>query len=180
MERGIDYKKLIRAIDFYEGYGYKYIEVPWTVSENIANITKPIEARNFYVNNKCLVASAEQSFLELSINYNLLPGRYCSMTPAFRDEAVFDRLHAPYFMKLELFQSIDVNFENLAFMIDKAERFFSQYCNTTKAITEDGFDINTQQGIELGSYGIREYNGFQWIYGTGCAEPRLTRAIIRT
>lgn len=28
---------------------------------------------------------------------------------------------------------------------------------------------------ELGSYGIRKYeNLFQWIYGTGCAEPRLS------
>jgi hypothetical protein len=31
------------------------------------------------------------------------------------------------------------------------------------------------KGYELGSYGIRKYkNLFQWVYGTGCAEPRLS------
>jgi len=29
-------------------------------------------------------------------------------------------------------------------------------------------------GIELGSYGIRECEYLSWIYATGCAEPRLS------
>jgi hypothetical protein len=33
------------------------------------------------------------------------------------------------------------------------------------------------RGIELGSYGIRKCNFLTWIYGTGVAEPRLTRAL---
>lgn len=33
------------------------------------------------------------------------------------------------------------------------------------------------RGIELGSYGIRECEFLTWIYGTGVAEPRLTRVM---
>jgi hypothetical protein len=30
--------------------------------------------------------------------------------------------------------------------------------------------------IEIGSYGMREYENFKWIYGTGMAEPRFSKA----
>lgn len=185
MERGIDFSKLFTAKTFYEFSGFTWIDVPWTVDEDIANITKPLECKNFIVNGKCLVASAEQSFLQLSLKgdengVKLKPGKYAAMTPCFRDESVLDRLHSPYFMKIELFQSIDVNMQYLGSMIEAAETFFKTYCmKVLVAESEDGFDITTKQGIELGSYGIREYEGFKWIFGTGCAEPRLTRAIIR-
>ena len=33
------------------------------------------------------------------------------------------------------------------------------------------------RGIELGSYGIRRCSYLTWIYGTGVAEPRLSRAL---
>lgn len=33
------------------------------------------------------------------------------------------------------------------------------------------------RGIELGSYGIRKCDFLTWIYGTGVAEPRLTRTL---
>lgn len=33
------------------------------------------------------------------------------------------------------------------------------------------------RGIELGSYGIRRCQFLSWIYGTGVAEPRLTRTL---
>jgi len=36
------------------------------------------------------------------------------------------------------------------------------------------YDIN-YKNYELGSYGIRKHkNLFHWVYGTGCAEPRLS------
>jgi hypothetical protein len=44
--------------------------------------------------------------------------------------------------------------------------------------TPVGRDINFN-GIEVGSYGIREFEGFKWVYGTGAAEPRLSQAIGR-
>jgi len=35
------------------------------------------------------------------------------------------------------------------------------------------YDI-TYKDIELGSYGIRHCEFLDWIFGTGCAEPRLS------
>ncbi len=177
--KGIDYGRLANAKEFYSTVGYEFIHLPWVVDVDIANITKPSELRNFYVKEDVLVASGEQSFLQLSLKENLEPGIYQGVTPCFRDEGTIDRLHQPYFIKLELFQSIDVNMENLGRMINDAQSFFSIYAiDTVKTITDDGFDINTKNGIELGSYGIREVNGFKWIYGTGLAEPRLTNALM--
>lgn len=41
--------------------------------------------------------------------------------------------------------------------------------------TVEGADL-TIDGIEIGSYGIRTYNTITWIYGTGLAEPRFSKA----
>jgi len=41
IKKMINYKILSDSIDFYEKYGFKRIESPWTVSEYIDNITKP-------------------------------------------------------------------------------------------------------------------------------------------
>ena len=40
--------------------------------------------------------------------------------------------------------------------------------------TEISVDINFKD-IELGSYGIRETEFLIFFYGTGCAEPRLSK-----
>jgi hypothetical protein len=44
---------------------------------------------------------------------------------------------------------------------------------------EPAFDIVSRRGrIEIGSYGIRRDDKVgKWVYGTGCAEPRLSYAI---
>lgn len=64
-------------------------------------------------------------------------------------------------------------------MVIDAAMFFSKYTNSSKVSidsTKEGHDI-TINGIEVGSYGGRQFNGFTWIYGTGCAEPRLSEAL---
>ncbi len=33
------------------------------------------------------------------------------------------------------------------------------------------------KGIEVGSYGYRYIDDFAWVYGTGCAEPRLSQVL---
>lgn len=38
-----------------------------------------------------------------------------------------------------------------------------------------GYDL-LLSGIEVGSYGFREYKNNKWIYGTGLAEPRFSQA----
>ena len=52
------------------------------------------------------MASAEQSFLELFLNKKIEYGRYCGITPCFRDETV-DYLHNNFFMKVELIDTLD-------------------------------------------------------------------------
>ena len=42
--------------------------------------------------------------------------------------------------------------------------------------TDEGYDI-VLNGIEVGSYGIRQHENLRWIYGTGIAEPRFSTAL---
>ena len=42
--------------------------------------------------------------------------------------------------------------------------------------TKEGYDLMIN-GIEVGSYGLRMGNGYEWVYGTGLAEPRFSVAI---
>jgi len=59
--------------------------------------------------------------------------------------------------------------------------YFNQGVKTYKAIqqfiVENRDDYPDYNGVELGSYGIRECKFLKWIYGTGCAEPRLSQVI---
>jgi hypothetical protein len=155
---------------------------------------------------KVLVASGEQSFLYL-YNKGFLPkGKFQTTTPCFRDET-FDVWHTKYFIKNELIITDDVSKEQLRNVIHSARDFFRKYCLLPKVndswisgVDEkddvyiwDGFEkiaeVNVNdaylypsydlmyRGVELGSYGIRHCNFLKWIYGTGVAEPRLSRLL---
>lgn len=176
----INYKILDESLTFYEGKGFKRIEAPWTVSEYVDNITKPSDKLSFQLkhNDKCLVASGEQSFLYLYLKDFLPKGRFQTITPCFRYES-FDFLHTKYFMKNELIITDNVNDGNLLNIVDTALEFYSKYLpKNDLIITSDlhGFDI-MYKGTELGSYGIRNCDFLTWIYGTGCAEPRFSKLI---
>lgn len=186
-ENNIDYRKLMQAIDYYTLHGFQYINLPWLVSENISSVTRPDSCQDFFINKEVLVASGEQSFLQLIKDQKLAPGRYMGLTPCFRDEKVLDELHCQYFMKVELIDTLNPTEKSLDQIIELAINFFQQYlpCEVVQMIdsTYDIVDIKNQ--IELGSYGIRQTflneNPYQskltelkWIYATGCAEPRLT------
>ena len=66
---------------------------------------------------------------------------------------------------------------------EAASRYHKVQKNTceihVKYMGKEMYDIESCNGIELGSYGIREFAGFRWIYGTGVAEPRLSLCIAR-
>lgn len=175
----IDYKILADSLNFYEKEGYTRIEAPWTVSEYVDKLTKPKDTISFQLkhNDKCLVASGEQSFLYLHLK-NFLPEKSALMTitPCYRYEN-FDYTHTKYFMKNELIRTDIVNNSELDKMVDCAYRFFSQYLPNLDIITTDaGYDIE-YKGTELGSYGIRECDFLKWCFGTGCPEPRLSNII---
>ncbi len=175
----IDYKILNDSLIFYEQEGFKRIEAPWTVSSKVDDITRPYEATKFQLkhNNKCLVASGEQSFLYLYLKNFIPKGQYQTITPCFRFEE-FDFMHTKYFMKNELIKTDVVNEIELNKIVDLALDFFQPMFNKKLDVikTEIGLDIEIN-GRELGSYGIRSCEFLEWIYGTGCAEPRTSSLI---
>ena len=188
----INYKILGHSQDFYSSNGFNVIELPWTVTRAISNITKPESVDDYFIpsKNKVLVGSGEQGFLYLYLKGFLPKGKFCGTTPCFRDE-VFDFIHSKYFMKTELIVTDNVNDNERNRLIQTAFEFFSLYlpkenlkvieCDSEdKAGAGTSYDIcyvDDDCEIELGSYGIRSCEYLDWIYGTGCSEPRLSRVI---
>lgn len=173
----IDYAKIAQAVEFYRLRGFEYIDVPWAVQEDAMNVTKPANATNFPLEAFTdLVASGEQSFIEMMFKDELPKGRYVCVTPCFRNETDRTDWTRLYFMKVELIDSFDTSEGNLERIVNIAQDFFKQYLSRVDVVKTDiGFDIQSC-GLELGSYGIRSYHDYKWIYATGCAEPRLSIA----
>lgn len=176
----INYQLLADSQKYYKEKGFRPIEVPWIVPKEIDNITKPIQFNHSTINNTddCLVSSGEQSFLDLNINHNCSGFvRLQSITPCFRLYDIEGDLHRKYFMKNELFITDIVTLNELHKVIDIAFGFFEQYFDKNDLYLDEidkySYDI-TYKGIEIGSYGIRNFNSLEWIYGTGCAEPRMS------
>ncbi len=181
----IDYSKISHAIEFYVSEGFEYLEVPWIVSEKANTITAPKGVKLFDNFLGCNVASGEQSFLELIMQNKLVPGKYVCCTPCFRDEKILDNLHFNWFEKVELIDFLGYgNFSkdkfenNVHDVLKTAESFFKKYLDIEIIDTFEGKDILSKKSqIELGSYGLRNYDNFSWIYGTGVAEPRLSQVL---
>ena len=195
----IQYHRVLQAAEFYENRGYKYVDVPWAVSAEALSITKPprlpMEDCPRIPRAGYIVASAEQSYLHDQIDYMQtlnhtakLTGRFVTVTPCFRNELDFDDLHRPYFLKCELIDwKHTKTVDDLHDMIALAHEWFSAYLPVDVVETEiedpiavsKTYDIVTRRGrIELGSYGVREHARVgRWLYGTGCAEPRLSYAL---
>ena len=181
----IDWHLLSSALNYYETLGYKQIETPWAVPEQICASTKPHDDQSFVLDNAKfegqpheLVGSAEQGFRYLITTGAIAPGKYCSISPCFRVDD-YDALHVPWFMKLELCHIIEEGHDlQLALnnMIQQCERYFNEVGVTCHVVEiDDAFDIGVN-GIEVGSYGIRIVDGTQYIYGTGLALPRFSIA----
>ena len=178
----IDYQKIADSVSFFEAAGYTRIEAPWWVSAEISQITKPKDAYpDYYIpeNRKCLVASGEQSLLYTANKGRLPKGKWFTVTPCFRNESI-GILSKKCFIKTELMITDEVNQEVLKKIITDAHSFFKKQVPNEEYLTvvdtAEGYDI-TYDGIEVGSYGIRSCEFLDWVYGTGCAEPRLSRAI---
>ncbi len=183
----INYAYLTQAIETYARQGFVYIDVPWVVSEKAVEITAPPAATKYPLGSDYLVASGEQSFLELILAGNLKEGRWCCLTPCYRDDKI-DDLHKRCFMKVELIATTAVNNGHLECITRDCLLFFNKIlpgCMVGKTSPIDPLlvegtarDIFSPQGIELGSYGIRQHPDIgSWIYATGCAEPRLSTAL---
>jgi hypothetical protein len=190
----ISYKFLDESLSFYEDKGYRRIETPWLVSPQVSAITRPDHAADYRVKTtdaakvKSFVASGEQSFLYL-INKGHMPtsGMYQTITPCMRHED-FDETHTKYFIKNELIAYGEwANQSRLEMMVDQASSFFEKILIFYRISTEhlrlryyESGQIDIElDGVEIGSYGIRECSFTRWVYGTGLAEPRFSREVKR-
>ena len=180
----INYDILAHSIKHYESNGFVRIESPWTITEQVSSITKPpgkLEFKLVHDDGKVLVASGEQSFLYLYLKGFLPKGRFQTTTPCFRRES-FDSQHSKYFIKNELIDTENVTDERLKEIVEIAFEFFALYFPrqdlkiTGNGITSYPVDIE-YKGVELGRYGIRSCDYLEWIYATGCAEPRLSSTL---
>lgn len=176
----INYRLISAAIEKYQDLGYTFIDVPWVANQEAIDITLPPNKRAFILKNKFLVGSAEQSFLHLILNGKLPEGKYVAATPCFRDD-IEDEYHQKYFFKVELIKYSKIyQFDHFDLINVVADANVVQASLCSKKIeaikTNEGIDL-TINNIEIGSYGIRKYKNFNWIYGTGLAEPRFSKLI---
>lgn len=175
----INYQIIQDSIEYYELKGFKRIESPWTVTKAISDITKPTNGTDWTIKekNKVLVASGKQSFLYL-YNKGFLPkGKFQTCTPCFRDEP-FDSFHTKYFIKNELIITDITKYYSLLDLVNDCKDFFEKYLKKCHIIQTNTYSYDIlYKDIELGSYGIRQCDFLTWIYGTGVAEPRLTRTL---
>jgi hypothetical protein len=165
----------------YVACGFKDLPQPWTASVEAIYATLPPKAQPSGLTSNgehILLGSAEQAFIDRMLDGSMKPGRWQATTPCFREELVIDGLHKPYFMKLELIDYMPSDPDAaLQRIIADAALVLGHHLAWCPALgvekTEQGYDLMLR-GHEIGSYGIREYQGHHWVYGTGLAEPRFT------
>jgi hypothetical protein len=189
----VNHGNISLAVEHFTQRGYVYTEdAPWYVGPAAYFATKPpgavdiqlrAEGKTFTDVMGHPVASGEQSFLQMMLDGQPLKRAIC-VTPCWRYESRMDMLHRKYFMKAELINAQDTDEAHLVDMIHDACTFFERFFSVRTVKIGDAYDI-VEKGtrIELGSYGIRERDidgkRFRWIYGTACAEPRLSTVIQR-
>jgi hypothetical protein len=189
----INWRILSEAKEYYRFCGYKYVEVPWLVPHTTSLATSPLDAAYIQtLENEDLIGSGEQGFLQLILNGELIPDQYQTITPCFRQDQQ-DGLHFRHFMKCELIDylghynvgsGLTATYrgtveETVDYTIRCAATYLGGFTDVSRVVTSSGWDlVHTETGIELGSYGLREYQGHSWVYGTGVALPRLSQVWI--
>lgn len=179
------------AIRWWQSKGFHYVDLPWIVPQRYSDATRPPTARDISTPQGSFVASGEQSFLYLWENEILprdpVPG-FIGWTPCLRDELVLDEHHQHGFMKAEWFVPLAPDQEHylsLAKLIKLQVEMFEFVAG--RALDKTGY-LELQQesplqldlvlsGIEVGSYGVRSFNGAAYIYGTALALPRFSQAL---
>ena len=174
-ERGkppINYRRVADAIEFYQEKGFQYVEVPWIISLGAKKHTYPHKS-SFDLGGATLTGSAEQSIID-AMSRGKTFDKVVMATPCFRDDD-YDDIHFPSFFKVELFAMG----EDYIQLIEAAKGFFTSIGIATEMIKNENpqsiveHDL-TYKGVEIGSYGLREFRSNKYAYGTGLAEPRLS------
>ena len=193
MISNINMKNFIKIVNEYSAQRYNMTTVPMLIDKKIVETTLPKDKQACMFNDQyAYVGSAEQSFLHLKAG-KLATGKHMAMTSCYRDDAE-DESHIRVFLKLELIHVLspdvissnsEVN-RNLMSMIKKCSATFRDVCHSEEIFDNISVEFvgnNESQhdillnGIEIGRYGIRDYLGKKYIYGTGVAEPRLSYAL---
>ena len=177
----ISTKILYEALQYYSESGYEMIDVPLVVDYNVIKHTCPDTIPFLHHQNlKFYNGSAEQSFIQLHKDGKLPNGKYMAVTPCYRHERFVCDTHYLMFMKLELIVVGGITFANCDDVIDQvcddARGFYlEQGHGVNRWYNSNEIDLVNHYGIELGSYGYREMlDGTGYVYGTGCAFPRVS------
>lgn len=194
MNQVINYAHLARAVEWYEANGYEHIDVDWMVPHTVALATHNDNRGQFVTldrndNERVLVGSAEQGFLNAVVEGRIVPDRkYMSVSPCFRRGDI-GPMNQEWFIKLEL-SAITLDYTDIfGVMLDEAFDLFQELgVPRHKLGLYDDFEHSKNidivyrkaqdQFIELGSYGYRYIEGltpynFLLHYGTGLALPRF-------
>jgi len=170
----IDSVLLMTAMQHYKELGYKPLSSPMLVDREIVEITLPEGNTAQEHLGKFYVGSAEQSFYQLMKEGFSPNGSYMLVTPCERDD-VIDDTHLNIFLKVELVSS-ELNYKEI--MQDVIDLYSYNGFNVTIVETSVGCDLELN-GVEVGSYGERDYLGVNISFGTGIALPRISQAISR-
>jgi hypothetical protein len=185
---------LHKAIEAWRAQGFRYVDLPWMVPKEFSDATRPPECRDLRTLYGSFVASGEQSFLQLWDAGQLSGARgYVGWTPCLRDEKL-DALHQHGFMKAEWFvplvgehphdwaavlpQLVTTQVEIFKLVAHECGEV-SQGALEVVALGPEQVDIELN-GVEIGSYGRREFRGRYYLYGTALALPRFTSAMARS
>jgi len=179
----IDLPLLMKAMGYYQSVGYAPLSVPMITSYEAIRVTLPPRIKPMQhcddLLNGFYVGSAEQSIYQMLIDNGCNDGKFMMLTPCQRGELYLDCRHMEIFLKLELVQ---INVDNCTPIIDDVFPFLkSEFQDSEIEIVECLFgssskDININ-GVEVGSYGCRNFEGNIVQYGTGLALPRITQAV---
>lgn len=173
----------------WQSAGAHVVNLPWMASQAAMDATRPPErSPNSDIGTSFgfLVASGEQSFMDLREDDWANGQTYLGWTPCFRHEPTFDSTHHYYFVKAEVFVPVEENkiaeevdrVRNIAMMgFESALRLSNHTARLEFRQTgAAAYDIECN-GIEVGSYGARQFKGKWYVFGTALAEPRWSEAV---
>lgn len=182
--------RLAHIIHLWQSTDAQYVQLPWMASQEALGATRPPERvpnTDIQTSFGYLVASGEQSFMDMvpQLKANQL---YVGWTPCFRHEPSFDATHHYYFMKAEAF--VRCSASQVSSEVDRVRNIamlgfetLLRLSNTTAQLefrqtAIHAYDIECN-GVEVGSYGCRNYKGQTYVFGTALAEPRWSEALIK-
>jgi hypothetical protein len=183
------------ALQWWQTQGFVYVDLPWMVPSRFADAHRPSFCRDVPTLHGSFVGSGEQSFLMLR-EQGLLAGDapgFIGWTPCLRDEPVLDETHQHGFMKAEWYvplRSAEVSGwrARLDELLGAQEMMFGAvalYSEGPIGLRIEREESGAAQhdlligGLEVGSYGLRHFEGQSYIYGTALALPRFTQALAR-